>query len=133
MRLPTGLVIALGLASCATPVTQEGTLAELDQAEPDQVVTVLRVVLPPLHRAVTGPVESLRQHCQEVLDLIKSRVDADMFSEVYMEIQMSLAKQKGERSQSKKQNLIKNPEAAAKRKIRLNESKKKAKKAKYNK
>ena len=39
----------------------------------------------------------------------------------------------GEQRQKKKQNLIKNPEAAAKRKIRMNESKKRAKKARYHK
>ena len=44
---------------------------------------------------------------------------------------MNLAKKKGERAQSKKQNLILNPEAAAKRKIKQNLNKKKAKKAKF--
>ena len=95
------------------------------------VEDVLRIVLPPLHRGVIGPVEELKQHCQDVIDLLKSQVDEGMFSEVYLEIQMKLSKQKGERAQSKKQNLILNPEAAAKRKIRINESKKRAKKAKF--
>ena len=98
-----------------------------------QVENILRIVLPPLHRAVSGQSGDLKQHCQEVLDLIKSQVDEDKFSEVYLEIQMNLSKQKGERAQSKKQNLILNPEAAAKRKIKINESKKRAKKAKTNK
>ena len=99
--------------------------------ESSQVENVLRTVLPPLHRAVTGQNSELKQHCQEVLDLIKSQVVEERFSEVYLEIQLSLAKQKGERAQSKKQNYIRNPEAAAKRKIKLNESKKRAKKAKF--
>ena len=82
---------------------------------------------------VTGPLAELKQHCQEVLDLIKAQVNPDTFSEVYLEIQMNLSKKKGERAQSKKQNLILNPEAAAKRKIKMHESKKRAKKAKFNK
>ena len=102
-------------------------------AEQSRVESVLRLVIPGLHRAVVGPVAELKTHCQEVLDLIKSRVEDEHFNEVYMEIQLSLSKQKGERAQSKKQNLIKNPEAAAKRKIRLNESKKRIKKAKFQK
>ena len=66
-----------------------------------------------------------------MVDLIKSRVEEERFSEIYLEIQLNLAKKKGERAQSKKQNLILNPEAAAKRKIKQNLNKKKAKKAKY--
>ena len=102
-------------------------------AEQSRVESILRLVIPGLHRAVVGPVTELKTHCQEVLDLIKSRVEDEHFNEVYMEIQLSLSKQKGERAQSKKQNLIKNPEAAAKRKIRMNESKKRIKKAKFQK
>ena len=102
-------------------------------ADPAAVEAVLRLVLPPLHRAATGPLAELKQHCQEVLDLIKAQVNPDTFSEVYLEIQMNLSKKKGERAQSKKQNLILNPEAAAKRKIKMHESKKRAKKAKFNK
>ena len=34
-RQPICVLLAVGLASCATPVTQEGTLAELNEAEPD--------------------------------------------------------------------------------------------------
>ena len=48
-----------------------------------------------------------------------------------MEIQMNLAKQKGERAVAKKQNLVLNPKLAAKRKIQQSEAKKRAKKAKH--
>ena len=94
------------------------------------IENVLRTILPPLHRAITGQNTELKQHSGEVVDLIKAQVEEEIFSEVYLEIQMNLAKKKGERAQSKKQNLILNPEAAAKRKIKQNLNKKKAKKAK---
>jgi len=96
---------------------------------------VLKIILPPLHRnlSTNNPDSELKNHCQEVLDLIKSKVDDDTFSQVYMEIQMNLAKQKGERAASKKQNLVLNPKLAAKRKIQQSEARKKAKKAKYSK
>merc|ERR1712203_1327827 len=35
--------------------------------ESSQVENVLRTVLPPLHRAVSGQNSELKQHCQEVL------------------------------------------------------------------
>eukprot|EP00092_Neocalanus_flemingeri_P037576 GFUD01040911.1.p1 GENE.GFUD01040911.1~~GFUD01040911.1.p1 ORF type:complete len:2557 (+),score=666.17 GFUD01040911.1:40-7710(+) len=94
---------------------------------------VLKIILPPLHRnlSTNNPDAELKNHCQEVLDLIKSKIDDDTFSQVYMEIQMNLAKKKGERAITKKQNLVLNPKLAAKRKIQQNEAKKKAKKAKY--
>ena len=93
------------------------------------------IILPPLHRnlSTNNPDTNLKNHCQEVLDLIKSKVDDEEFSKVYMEIQMNLAKQKGERAAAKKQSLVLNPKLAAKRKIQQNEAKKRAKKAKYKK
>ena len=95
------------------------------------IENVLRTILPPLHRAIIGQNTELKQHSGEVVDLIKAQVEEEKFSEIYLEIQLNLAKKKGERAQSKKQNLILNPEAAAKRKIKQNLNKKKAKKAKY--
>ena len=58
------------------------------------VESILRLVIPGLHRGLVGPVAELKQHSQEVLDLIKERVEEETFSQVYTEIQMSLAKQK---------------------------------------
>ena len=103
-------------------------------ASEEAVVSVLPLVLLPLHREVSssGPEAELRNHCQEVLDLIKTKVDPDVFSDKYMEVQMNLAKRKGERVAQKKQNYVLNPKLAAKRKIQQNESKKKAKRAKSN-
>jgi U3 small nucleolar RNA-associated protein 20 len=105
----------------------------LEAAEGD-VVAVLPLVLPPLHRQIASNSQDteLKGHCQEVLDLVKAKVDPDIFSKIYMEVQMNLAKRKGERSAQKKQNYILDPKLAAKRKIQQNEAKKKAKKAKIN-
>jgi len=99
----------------------------------DNIEKVLNIVLPPLHRnlSTNNTDNELKTHCQEILDLLKSKVDDDTFSQQYMEIQMKLAKQKGERAVNKKQNLVLNPKLAAKRKIKQNEAKKRAKKAKY--
>jgi len=104
-------------------------------ASAENISKVLMIVLPPLHRnlSTNNPDTNLKNHCQEVLDLIKSKVDDEEFSKVYMEIQMNLAKQKGERAAAKKQSLVLNPKLAAKRKIQQNEAKKRAKKAKYKK
>jgi len=101
----------------------------------ENIEKVLKTILPPLHRnlSTNNPDTELKNHCQEVLDLIKSKVDDDTFSKVYMEIQMNLAKQKGERSVAKKQNMVLNPKLAAKRKIQQSEAKKRAKKAKFKK
>ena len=99
--------------------------------ESKHIENVLRTILPPLHRAITGQNTELKQHCGEVLELVKAQVEEEKFSEVYLEIQVNLAKKKGERAESRKQNLIRNPEAAAKRKIKQNLNKKKAKKAKF--
>jgi len=114
------LVFNLIAASCL------GTSAE-------NISKALRIIIPPLHRnlSTNNPDTDLKTHCQEVLDLIKSKVDDEEFSKVYMEIQMNLAKQKGERAVAKKQNLVLNPKLAAKRKIQQSEAKKRAKKAKH--
>ena len=104
------------------------------EAEEEAVVSVLDLVLPPLHREVSsnGPDPELKTHCLEVVDLLKTRVEPDLFSEKYLEVQMTLAKRKGERAAQKKQNYVLNPKLAAKRKIQQNEAKKKAKRAKIN-
>ena len=91
--------------------------------------SVLGFVLPPLHREV-GKDSDLKSYCQEVLDLLKTKVDPELFDSKYIEVQRTLAKKKGERAAQKKQNLVLNPKLAAKRKIQQNEAKKKAKKAK---
>jgi len=106
----------------------------LDTAQ-ENIVNVLGIVLPPLHREISSnqPDPELKAHCQEVVDLIKSKVEEDTFSSIYMEIQMNMAKKKGERVAKQKQNLVLNPEVAAKRKIKQHENRKKAKKAKYSK
>jgi len=122
------------LSSKRTLVFNLIAAACLDTSE-ESIVKVLKIILPPLHRnlSTNNPDTELKNHCQEVLDLIKSKVDDDTFSQVYMEIQMNLAKQKGERAVTKKQNLVLNPKLAAKRKIQQSEAKKRAKKAKYKK
>ena len=61
-----------------------------------------------INRFITDTDNELKTHCQEILDLLKSKVDDDIFSQHYMEIQMNLAKQKGERAVTKKQNLVLN-------------------------
>jgi len=102
------------------------------ESSKNTIESVLGTILPPLHRNLSSnsPDQGLRNHCQEVIDLIKSKVDNEVFSQVYMEIQMNLTKQKGERAATKKQNLVLNPKLAAKRKIQQSEAKRKAKKAK---
>merc|ERR1719331_2945635 len=99
------------------------------EANKEEVEMVLGFVLPPLHREVSKD-SDLKSYCQEVLDLLKTKVDPDLFDNKYLEVQKSLAKRKGERAAQKKQNLVLNPKLAAKRKIQQNEAKKKAKKAK---
>ena len=99
------------------------------EASADDVESVLGFVLPPLHREV-GKDSDLKSYCQEVLDLLKTKVDPELFDSKYIEVQRTLAKKKGERAAQKKQNLVLNPKLAAKRKIQQNEAKKKAKKAK---
>jgi len=99
------------------------------EASGAEVELVLGFVLPPLHREVSKDSE-LKSYCQEVLDLLKTKVDPELFDTKYIEVQRSLAKRKGERAAQKKQNLVLNPKLAAKRKIQQNEAKKKAKKAK---
>ena len=95
----------------------------LEMAEGD-VVAVLPLLLPLFHRQITS-------NSQDT-ELVQAKVDSDIFSNIYMEVQMNLAKRKGERSAQKKQNYVLNPKLAAKRKIQQNEAKKKAKKAKIN-
>jgi len=99
----------------------------------DKLVSVLSIILPPLQREVTSNQNNseLKAHCQEILDLIKSKVDDDVFNPTYMEIQLNLSKKRTEKKNAIKQTLILNPEKAAKRKIQQNESKKRAKKAKF--
>jgi len=99
------------------------------EASQEEVEMVLGFVLPPLHREVSKD-SDLKSYCQEVLDLLKTKVDPELFDTKYLEVQKSLAKRKGERAAQKKQNLVLNPKLAAKRKIQQNEAKKKAKKAK---
>jgi len=99
------------------------------EASGAEVELVLGFVLPPLHREVSKD-SDLKSYCQEVLDLLKTKVDPELFDTKYIEVQRSLAKRKGERAAQKKQNLVLNPKLAAKRKIQQNEAKKKAKKAK---
>ena len=99
------------------------------EASAEEVEVVLGLVLPPLHREVSKD-SDMKSYCQEVLDLLKTKVDPELFDTKYLEVQKSLAKRKGERAAQKKQNLVLNPKLAAKRKIQQNEAKKKAKKAK---
>lgn len=96
---------------------------------------VLRMVLPPLHREISNvkAANELKTQAQEVVELIKSKVDEEAFNAVYLEIQMKLNKKKGERKAVRMQDFIANPEKAAKRKINQNETKKKSKKAKFKK
>ena len=57
------------------------------------------------------------------------RVDDETFSRNLMEVQLDIARKRGERNAAKKQNLILHPNVAAKRKIQQAEAKKNAKKA----
>jgi len=100
-------------------------------APQQEIENILRIILPPIHRNLSNNTDQeLTSHCQEILDMIRSKVNDDLFSQVYMEIQMNITKQKEERSASRKQNLIANPKLAAKRKIQQSRAKKSAKKAK---
>jgi len=101
-------------------------------AEPKVVEAVLGMILSPLHRELSntkGNAE-LKTQAQDVVDLIKSRVEEDAFNTIYTEIQLKNAKKKGERKEQRKQDLILHPQKAVKRKITQNLAKKGAKKAK---
>ena len=102
------------------------------EAGEEQVLEVLDTILPPLLRELANPHTDpeLKSHSQEVVELLKSRVDVEVFSAKYLEVQLNLAKKKNERAAQKKQNYISDPKLAAKRKIQQNEAKKRAKKAK---
>jgi len=100
-------------------------------ANKGDVTEILKTVLPPLLREVSnaGGNTQLKKHSQEVLDLIKTQTDDEVFSRNVLEVQLEISNKRVDRTASRKQNLILNPAAAAKRKINQNEAKKRAKKA----
>jgi len=95
---------------------------------------LLKVIIPPLQREVSsggsGENSELRAHCQEVLELIKSRVGNDeVFTRTLLVVQLEISKRRGERAASRKQALIRHPHVAVKRRLQQNEAKRSAKKA----
>ena len=101
------------------------------QATEAQVGALLRLILTPLQREISnqkGNAE-LRAHSTEVMELVKARADDATFHQVLVDTQLDLNRKRAERSETRKQNLLLNPQAAAKRKISQNEAKKSAKKA----
>ena len=101
-----------------------------------EIEGVLRLIINPLQREISNAKANpeLKTHCQEVLELIKSKVEDDIFSRTLLEAQLDINRKREERTATRKQNLILHPNVAAKRKIQQNEAKKSAKKArKYHK
>ena len=101
------------------------------QAAEAQVGALLRLILTPLQREISNHKGNpeLRAHSTEVMELVKSRADDATFHRVLVDTQLDLNRKRAERSEARKQNLLLNPQAAAKRKISQNEAKKNAKKA----
>ena len=101
------------------------------QSTEQQLQPVLKLILTPLQREVSNSKANpeLKTHTQEVLDLIKTKMDDELFSKTLLEIQLDISKKRQERTANRKQNLILHPNVAAKRKIQQNEAKRSAKKA----
>jgi len=93
---------------------------------------MLQILMVPLVRAVsTGSNTENKEHAQEVLNLIKTKTEDTKYNKALISIQDYLHNKRSDRNVQIKQNLIKDPEAAAKRKLQKKENKNLAKKAKY--
>ena len=101
------------------------------QTSAGQVEELLRVILPPLQREISSSNSNpeLKSHTLEVLELVKTQVEDEVYTRTLLEIQMDITKKRGERSAARKQTIISHPNVAAKRKIQQNQAKKNAKKA----
>lgn len=87
----------------------------------------------PLVREMTTTEESnapLRQLAKEVANIIKKKVGHEEYVKTVSQIQMQLNVKRAERKRERKQLAITEPEIVAKKKIKMHEKKKEAKKRK---
>lgn len=101
--------------------------------EVDKIKEVLHNLLAPLVREMSTTEESnapLRQLAKEVAGIIKKKVGSEDYISCISKLQMQLNVRRAERKRERTQLAITDPEAAAKKKIKLQEKKKEAKKRK---
>jgi len=107
----------------------------LHSSEYIQEKEMLNILMLPIVRTVESPQTKInteiKDHAQEVLNLIKAKTDDTIYNKTLLNIQQYLSDKRGDRNLHIKQNYIKDPEAAAKRKLQKKENKNLSKKARY--
>ncbi|XP_071941723.1 small subunit processome component 20 homolog [Antedon mediterranea] len=100
----------------------------------EHVAVFLQRILKPLMREISDKMShsdsELRILCQEVMDLLKSMVDTEVFTKAYAAVQKELNTIREGRKKKRVMQAVADPEAAAKRKIKKQISKKESKKRK---
>lgn len=99
----------------------------------EKVISVLPNLLAPLVREMITTEESnapLRQLSKQVGNLLKKRVGIELYTKTLNESQQRLSVKRAERKRERTQLAVTNPEMFAKKKIKLHEKKKEAKKRK---
>nr|XP_006819783.1 PREDICTED: small subunit processome component 20 homolog [Saccoglossus kowalevskii] len=99
----------------------------------DQIIEHLPVLLEIVHKELQNPSRKdvdLRTLAQEVVDILRSKVDVTVFTAVYTKVKISLEGIKIKRHQQEALEAVADPERAAKKKMRKNIAKKESKKRK---
>ena len=95
---------------------------------------VLHIILDPLSRGINASLLSgtfqppkimkLRQLSQEVLEMIKSKVDSETFPQIYLKVTRIIARKQKARKDFRAQQVVRDPVKAAQRKIKNQQRKK---------
>ncbi|KAF8770179.1 Small subunit processome component 20 like protein [Argiope bruennichi] len=102
--------------------------------EKEKLVSLLSNMLVPLCREISDASkytnEDIKKIAQEALDIIKTIVGVDEFSDAYAQVQTTLFKKKVKRKQEKAQEAVTDPEKYAQKRIKKQLSKRESKKRK---
>jgi len=109
----------------------------INEFQKEELSQYLHLMIPPLYRLTrqTIPFKSkefaqLQGFSKEILKMLQKKLGPKVYFEAFTKVRNQVEKKKSERRNKKTSGAVKNPEKAAKQKLRKNEKKKESRKRK---